>query len=218
MAQRNYTRVRHWKQRFNKNAKFLCRRNFTWDGKEYHPGDLIPKGLEENKGKLRRFWEAQWIELAMFDTPDVSTGRVVPDADPDTDPNTHIDNLPEGVSVKRSKGSWFLVIVDGVENKINGERALGRMLDELRLKADTESDTEGTDGTKDLDSDDNSDKENQEDIAAVKDFQEKLTRGEEELIPAAVAEELILGDDISDKDQDDSWLDGEEDTNLKAEG
>jgi len=67
--------LRHWKQRFQKDAEFIWRRPITWQGKIVKAGDPIPKDLQENKTKLRRFWEARVIELAQFEEPDVLTGQ-----------------------------------------------------------------------------------------------------------------------------------------------
>jgi len=67
--------LRHWKQRFQKDAEFIWRRPVTWQGKQVKAGDLIPKSLAENPTKLRRFWESRAIELAQFEEPDVLTGQ-----------------------------------------------------------------------------------------------------------------------------------------------
>lgn len=67
--------LRHWKQRFDKNAAFVFRRRIIYDGKQYKPGDAIPKVLQSNPTKLRRFWESKTIELALFEAPDVATGK-----------------------------------------------------------------------------------------------------------------------------------------------
>ena len=69
-------RPRHWKQRFNSNAKFIWRRPARWDGKVRSVGSKIPKTLADNLGKLRTFWEAGWIELAEFEAPNVATGQI----------------------------------------------------------------------------------------------------------------------------------------------
>lgn len=85
--------LRHWKQRFQENAKFIWRRPVTWDSKDVKAGDPIPESLANNRNKLRRFWEAKVIELAEFEAPDVATGQA-PVTDPEPDP---IDaNIPLG--------------------------------------------------------------------------------------------------------------------------
>lgn len=72
---RKVRKLRHWKQRFDKNAKFIWRKPITWLGEQVTPGDPIPEDLENNPTKLRRFWEAHVIELAEFEEPDVQTGQ-----------------------------------------------------------------------------------------------------------------------------------------------
>ena len=57
-------KLRHWKQRFNKNAEFIFRRPVMYGNKIHKPGDPIPPELTDNPTKLRRFWESQTIELA----------------------------------------------------------------------------------------------------------------------------------------------------------
>ncbi len=68
--------LRHWKQRFHKDAEFIWRRPLVYAGKSCAPGELIPDVLKVNASKLRRFWESGVIELAQFEDPDVLTGRV----------------------------------------------------------------------------------------------------------------------------------------------
>lgn len=67
-------KLRHWKQRFDRNAEFIWRRRLTYAGRAYGPGDPIPADLSEKKTKLRRLWESGTIELAQFEDPDVLTG------------------------------------------------------------------------------------------------------------------------------------------------
>lgn len=69
--------LRHWKQRFHKDAEFIWRRSVVYAGEKYGPGDSIPDALAGNKTKLRRFWESGTIELAQFEDPNVLTGQVV---------------------------------------------------------------------------------------------------------------------------------------------
>ena len=66
--------LRHWKQRFDKNAEFVWRRPLVYAGRAYRPGDSIPSDLGKNKTKLRRFWESKTIELAQFEDRNVLTG------------------------------------------------------------------------------------------------------------------------------------------------
>ncbi len=121
-------RLRHWKQRFEKNAKFIFRRGMLYGATQYKPGDDIPQILQDNPAKLRRFWESGVIELAAFDEPDVMTGAITND-------------LPAGITVEQGKGSWF-IITDGEETyKANGKKNLKALIERLkteRAKADEE--------------------------------------------------------------------------------
>jgi hypothetical protein len=69
-------KLRHWKQQFNDNAVFVWRRSTLWYGNPVQAGDVIPEELFRNKGKLKRFWDAKYIELAEFPQPDVLTGTL----------------------------------------------------------------------------------------------------------------------------------------------
>ena len=114
-------KLRHWKQRYSPNAAFICRRRMTWSGRVYEPGDPIPQELSNNKGKLRRFWESRWIELAEFsgDSPDdITTGSFQP-------------SLPAG-AVLEQRGSWFIVTLpDGTLHKAQGRGAYHELLMEV---------------------------------------------------------------------------------------
>lgn len=71
-----FKKLRHWKQRFDKNAKFVWRRSLKFGGEYTKIGSQIPKSLLIKPTKLRRFWEAGVIELRDFEAPKVSTGKV----------------------------------------------------------------------------------------------------------------------------------------------
>ncbi len=88
--------LRHWKQRFHKDAEFIWRRSVTYSGKKYYPGDSIPDVLAGNKTKLRRFWESSTIELAQFEDPDVLTGQV-------TQAQAMVDELERQQAAARAK-------------------------------------------------------------------------------------------------------------------
>lgn len=79
-------KLRHWKQRWNKNAEFVWRRRMKYAGEIVEPGDPIPQHLKDNPAKLRRFWESHAIELAEFDEPkNVLTGRSPEEAEDQTE-------------------------------------------------------------------------------------------------------------------------------------
>lgn len=121
---RRIRKLRHWKQQFDKDARFVWRRETLFAGTIYEAGTVIPDDLIP-KAKLRRFWEAGRIELYKFEDPDVATG-----ARKDADDELVI---PEGVTVEKAKGSWFLVKIVGDEKdyKVNGKKALAKFIDEL---------------------------------------------------------------------------------------
>lgn len=62
-------KLRHWKQQFDKNAKFIWRKPVLYGASHAVVGDAIPEDLFNNKHKLRNFWEAQVIELSLFEEP-----------------------------------------------------------------------------------------------------------------------------------------------------
>lgn len=66
MRRKYQRRLRHWKQQFNKDAKFIFAKPMNYAGKQYAAGAKIPKELAAQKTKLRRFWEGRVIELADF--------------------------------------------------------------------------------------------------------------------------------------------------------
>ena len=112
-------KLRHWKQQYHPNAAFICRRRMAWGGRNYEPGGRIPAELAANKAKLRRFWEAGWIELAEFQAPDVATGQP---AEPE---------LPEEATLEK-RGSWYVVTLpDGTKHKAQGSEARDALLAEL---------------------------------------------------------------------------------------
>ena len=117
-------KLRHWKQRYNPHAAFIWRRRVNWQGKPCTPGEVIPDELAANKAKLRRFWESQWIELAQFDAPDVQTGQMETNG-----------ALPDGVTVEKMGGSWYVVrLPDGTEKKVQGKRAVEDLLSQLKTR------------------------------------------------------------------------------------
>lgn len=85
--------LRHWKQRFNKNAKFIFRRAVTYRGRWYRVGSPLPKELAASPTKLRRFWESGYIELAEFEAPNVATGQA--DKKPAKKPNKRRTRKPK---------------------------------------------------------------------------------------------------------------------------
>lgn len=60
-------RLRHWKQRFDKDAAFVWRQARMFNGVMTVPGELVPDEVLKDRNKLKRLWEASCIELAEFD-------------------------------------------------------------------------------------------------------------------------------------------------------
>lgn len=59
-------RSRHWRQRFDPNAEMRFRKRVKWSKSiTYEPGDKVPEDLMA-PNKLRRWWEAGYIELLIF--------------------------------------------------------------------------------------------------------------------------------------------------------
>lgn len=118
---RKVRKLRHWKQRFNPNARFMWRRNTTFDATVFEAGTEVPEGLL-SRVKIRRFWESKRIELWEFEDPNVATGKIDGKGDELV--------LPEGVSVEKGKGSWYLIKIVGDEKdyKVNGKKKLAEFI------------------------------------------------------------------------------------------
>lgn len=56
--------LRHWRQRWDPDAKFVWSRPLLWHGEKSVPGEPAPIELVANKRKLRAFWERGVIHLA----------------------------------------------------------------------------------------------------------------------------------------------------------
>lgn len=154
-------RLRHWKQRFDPKAKFIWSRSVKYKGEKTVVGAEIPSCVQENRAKLRRFWQAKVIELAHFEAPNVLTGKVETKEPVKAPEPLEIDDLPEGVTVERAKGSWFVVTdQEGDEHKVNGQKALDQLLDAIREADEQDDDTEDEIGDDDQgDGDQNQDED-----------------------------------------------------------
>ncbi len=63
-------KLRHWKQQYQKNARFVWRKATRWPNEHgkgdtlYPAGSFVPVWVQATMGaKLRRFWESNRIEL-----------------------------------------------------------------------------------------------------------------------------------------------------------
>lgn len=55
------TKLRHWKQRYQRGAVLIWRRDMLFDGRRVRPGEQVPDSVAESK--RRRLWEAGFVEL-----------------------------------------------------------------------------------------------------------------------------------------------------------
>lgn len=133
-------KLRHWKQQFRKDARFVWRKRTDWNGRCFEAGEVIPEDVIAEMGaKVRRFWESNRIELADFsdgqyDFPVDDPPRTVepvpvtaePQGEPETASEADSEALPDGI--EDLGGSWFAVTVDGETTKVRGRAAAEAML------------------------------------------------------------------------------------------
>lgn len=62
------TRLRHWRQKFDPNARHVFRRTVVFLDRQYEPGDLVPAEAKEMGAKLMNMWNAHFIERAPEET------------------------------------------------------------------------------------------------------------------------------------------------------
>ena len=125
-------KLRHWKQRFDRNARFIWRKGGFWHGQPIVAGGEVTPAqmLQMGKAKLRRLWDSERIELAEFDFPNPRTG--VPDA-----PRSDEDLLPNGVTVEALGGNWHAVKMNGsLVKKVRGSTRLQATIDEIAAEQD----------------------------------------------------------------------------------
>jgi len=149
-------RMRHWKQRFNKDAKFTWIKPVTWQGKQVKIGDPIPKSLTENRNKLRRFWEAGVIQLSDFSAPDVITGQAPATAAT----AATADTVVPGELIKHSDRKWTISGYDEIyTSKGKAQKALDDFNeaaadDEADILEDLMDEAEAENAERDLEADD----------------------------------------------------------------
>lgn len=138
--------LRHWKQQFDKNAVFICRRSFKWDDTVTEVGEEIPAGLFANKGKLRNMWNANWIELGEFEEPEDVKAKAKAKAAAAEKDDEQI--IPDGVTVEAGKGAWVTITLpNGDTVKKNGKKQIAEFfanytLPEPVTETVTETETE----------------------------------------------------------------------------
>lgn len=131
MTERSPRKLRHWKERFRKDAAFIWARPIKWGGERVTPGDRVPQDLLDKPTKVRLFWEAKVIHLADFTAPNVATGQITPVPEPDEYFDEIMALAPEGVEViVPTKGNWYEIVITELDYsfKVNG---LPNLKDEL---------------------------------------------------------------------------------------
>lgn len=157
MADRAFPVFRHWRQRFEPNARFIWRRRINWNGEWTTPGEPIPDDLANNPKKLRVLWDTHRIEIAQWDeeveaepvgesaADDAPITEPEADDDPpsdepeadDTPPvEPEVDDDPPSEAAPPPKvernGNWYTITLqDGTIEKVLGRAKLEARLQEL---------------------------------------------------------------------------------------
>ena len=127
-------RLRHWKQRFNKDAKFTWNKAVLWRGKPVKVGEPIPKSLANERNKLRRFWEAGVIQLMDFSAPDVLTGQAV---------TKKVEAPKNGELIKHGDRKWGVTGLDATWPSKKAATAAAADIEALmKAEADAAADAE----------------------------------------------------------------------------
>jgi len=135
---RQIRKVRHWKQRFDPEAEFIWRRAARVPGGSAAPGDRVEKSAFPLR-RLRKLWDAEWIELAEWEAPDMRRRRLAAEARDGAEARGDVP--PAGdVVVEYVGGSWYEVRVAGAEasERVRGRKALAAKLRPLGLEPPTE--------------------------------------------------------------------------------
>ena len=121
--------LRHYRQRFLPGAEFVFRRPRVWMNKQYAIGAPVPASLLENKGKLRIFWDAGFIEIAQFEEIlDAAMNREGSVTSAVVELAEHGIMVPDDVMVDR-EGTWYeITLADGRKGKVNGREEVGAFL------------------------------------------------------------------------------------------
>ena len=80
----------------------------------YQIGDEIPKKLQDDYRRLKRAWDTRLIEIAIFESPNVTSGQ-------------HDDPI----SVSR-RGSWYTISSPDGEEKVRGKEERDALVTKLR--------------------------------------------------------------------------------------
>lgn len=60
------SKIRHWKQRFNPDARMVLRRDMTFATGKFQKGEEVPDIIYQDKGLMKRLWRLGRIELMFF--------------------------------------------------------------------------------------------------------------------------------------------------------
>lgn len=120
-------RLRHWKQRYDKDAKFVWNKYLTWNGKRVEPGEPVPDKLLNDSNRLRRFWEARVVQLE-------GAWQRKP-----LEENVEVESNPEDLVKKHGDRKWE---VQGLDTMFYTKKAAIAAATELMEEDDSDGDDE----------------------------------------------------------------------------
>jgi hypothetical protein len=139
-------KLRHWKQQFNPNARFVLRRPLTIYGEDFPRGHVLSDELVTKIGptKIRRWWESRTIELAEFSepryqpephaAPEPAREPVSGDVAEPQGEKSHPENGSVESSVGASEngvekigGGYYRVTIDGETRRVRGSDAVTKL-------------------------------------------------------------------------------------------
>lgn len=150
-------RIRHWKQRFNAEDEFVYMRHCRTVTGAHTVGEYVDKS-EYTLVRLRRMWDAHYIQIANWVAPELHDPMKSPEPTKLTREdmvnvprlNDTVEKLelpgyedalydeelkrtfpPKGVVVVDQNGFWYTVIVNGEEKRISGRGKLEKLIAEV---------------------------------------------------------------------------------------
>ena len=127
------SKLRHWKQRWDKNAPLVFLKKLRMGDGQVLPGDPVTDEIREKLGlhRLRRWWEAGVIARADQPLPNHIQRAMAPAAEPEVEEPVE-ETVVSYPVVREGKGSWFEVeVAEGDIRKVNGQKALDELLESL---------------------------------------------------------------------------------------
>lgn len=133
-------KLRHWKQHYSADAKFVLRKRLLFAGKQMERGDVLTEEMKAvlGRGRLENWWEANIIEI--MDGTEFRSPEPEPvEETEETELQEEVDDTPEDVEnegdtpepgemLHRGVG-WYDVNVDGVITRVRGEENAKALLD-----------------------------------------------------------------------------------------